>query len=115
LPVFRVTLSTVTACIVRHEHIFDIAIEFVQIDVGEYRTDDAALRRSRITRFVRPVFHNASLQTLADEVEQSPILDVSCQSLQKQLMVDVVETSAYVTFDEPLGRTELVMQIGQRG
>ena len=76
-------------------------IQFMQVDICQQGTEDTALWRSAVCAVVLPILQVTCFQPHPQEVEQSTILNVSCKDLHQDFMVDVIEASANVAFNEP--------------
>src|SRR2546426_3607930 len=79
-----------------------IAIEFVKVDVGQYRGDDSPLGRATMRLMKPPVFHITGFQHLPDDIQKLGVINLLLQQLHENSMVDVVEEAFNVEFDEPL-------------
>ena len=63
---------------------------------------------------VAPVLTIPCLEQIFDESQKAVIVDLLTENRQQDIMVDVVETSLDISFDEPLGAFAVAGDIPQR-
>ena len=68
----------------------------MQVDVGEQRRDDAALRRARHRTRPLPVFHHACREPLPQQLQHPPVRDTLADQHQQLGVVDAAEVVADV-------------------
>ena len=77
------------------------AIQYVQIDVGEQRTDHAALRRPFRGGLPFSFFHNSRREPLTDELKHPSVADAALHKAEQLFMVDGVEALDVRIHDPP--------------
>src|SRR3990172_6105632 len=77
------------------------AIHYVQIDVGEQRTDHAALRRPYRGGLPFSFFHNSRREPLTDELKHPSVADAALHKAEQLFMVDGVEEALDVRIHPP--------------
>src|SRR5690606_24852642 len=113
VSILRIFSAFLPACVLRDKHVFDVGIQFVQVDVCQQRAENTALWSTAVGAVVLPVLQIACLQSNPHEDDHPTLLNISCENCHQDFMIDVVETSANVAFDEPRRAFELVLQICQ--
>jgi hypothetical protein len=79
----------------------------MQHDVAEHRRGQSTLRRPGVGARIAPLFDDAGLQHLADEVNESLILDAFTQAGQDYSMRNGVEALDQVALDNPRGSSSV--------
>src|SRR5271157_4454938 len=74
-------------------------IQQVQVDVGQQRREDSALRGSRQRLPHRTVFHHPGLQPLSDQFQYPPIRDSLSHQHHQLFLIDAVEIALDVRID----------------
>ena len=72
---------------------FNKRVQFVQVDIGEDGTHNAALRAPAQRSMVAPVFQIACLKEGFDEPQEAAIMELLLQDGQQDLMVETVKRS----------------------
>lgn len=70
---------------------FEFIVEFIEHDVGKWRTQGASLRCALFARFISAVFHNTCVEIAVDERDDSIVLDCPLQYLYQPGVIDRVE------------------------
>src|SRR5439155_24632626 len=97
--IVQVIRPSSSACVLRDERVFNEDIPLMQVDVGEKRAEDAALRGSAVGFVIDPLFEPSCFQAHTYQVEPASIMDISGQDVHEHLMVEVVKAAAYVALD----------------
>ena len=81
---------------------FHVLIQLVQVNVRQYRTDNSALRHSAVRPMKSPLFQITRPEELPDKPYEPFVGDTFLQDINQNIMIDIVEETFYISFDEPL-------------
>src|SRR5207237_9088644 len=98
--VSRVFLSNPSSRILRDQVGFHKFVQFVQVDIAEYRADDPTLGDPRERRKRTPFLQISSLKQLFDETQKPWIVDLFSQDAQHDGVIKLIKTGFYVSFNK---------------
>src|SRR5262249_37662975 len=110
---FQVLSSLPPLRVGRDERVFDEPIQLIEVDVGQQRTDDPALRRPTLGLVPLPVFHIPRAEQPSEEAKHSVIVEISPDDVEQHIVVDVVEAAFDVPLDEPDGPCPFAVDFAQ--
>ena len=90
---------------------FHILVQFVKVNISQYRANDTTLRCSAVRSVKRPIFDIACFQKLPHQPDKAVVCDAFFQNSDKHIMVDVIEKSLNVALDKPLGRSKILLHL----
>ena len=96
------------------ERLLDPLVQSVQVDVGEQGANDATLGRAAQGGVIVPLGQITCLEQVGYQPQEAVIGDLLLEDRQQHRMVDVVETSLDVPFDEPPHPAPGALDRGQR-
>ena len=88
-------------CILCH-----VLVQFIKIDIGKYRTDDATLRCPVICVKIFPIFDVPCIQEFTDKPNETDIVDAFFEDSYHHIVIDVVKESLYIALNVPFYPTE---------
>ena len=99
--VLRIRTPEHASGVSRHQNRLDEAVQPVQVDVGQARGENPALRRAAERGVPHPVLQVPSSQHLADQPKQPVIVDLLPQRREHDRVVKLVEAAGDVALDKP--------------
>jgi hypothetical protein len=87
--VLRIGLASIPFGVRWDERFFDVLIQLVQVNVTQNWADYATLRGSAQCGVVLPLFEISCLKEFTDKAKKPSIVDVLCQRVEQDLMVQV--------------------------
>ena len=113
--VLRIGFPAHTSGVFRHQNRLDKHVQPVQVDVGQARGENPALRRAAERGTPHPILQVPGSQHLADQPKQPVIVDLLAQRREHDLMVKLVEAAGDVALDKPGRSRPGVRHLAQRG
>ncbi len=104
-----------TSGVFRQQNCFDELVQPVQVDVGQARGENPALRRAAERGVPHPVLQIPGSQHLANQPQKPVIVDLLAQRLERDRVVKLVEAPGDVTFDKPGCRRPADRHVAQCG
>ena len=104
-----------TSGVFRQQNCFDELVQPVEVDVGQARGENPALRCAAERGVPHPVLQIPGLQHLANQPQKPVIVDLLTERLEHDLMVKLVEAPGDVTFDKPGCRRPADRHVAQCG
>src|SRR2546426_4938386 len=111
--VSRVFLANPSSRILRDQVGFHKFVQFVQVDIAEYRTNDPTLGDPRERRKRTPFLQISSLKQLVDETQKPWIVDLFSQDAQHDGVVKSIKTGFDVSFNKPVAPCPRVFNVTQ--
>jgi hypothetical protein len=113
--VLRIVLPEHASVISRHQNRLDELVQPVQVDVGQARGENPALRHAAERGVPHPVLQVPGSQHLADQPKQPVIVDLLAQRLDHDRVVELVEAVGDVALDKPARPGPGSRHLAQRG
>ena len=79
-----------------NERLFDKCVEMTQVDIRQDWPDNGALWGTAECAVPFPLFEISRLEQLTDESEEASIVDVFCQGLKQDGMIQTLEAGRYI-------------------
>ena len=99
--VLRIAFPARTSGVFRHQNRLDKRVQPIQVDVGQARGKNPALRRAAERGTPHPILQVPGSQHLTDQPKQPGIVDPLAQRLEHDLVVKLIEAPGDVAFDKP--------------
>ena len=88
-------------------------VELVEIDIGKYGADDAALRSAAVTLMQLVIFHISCVEKFTDKAQKTLIFNSLAKDANHDIMIDIVEEAFNISFHKPLAPGKAILNHSQ--